>query len=961
MPVKPKLFSNSFLHPYLESFPLSSVVSVYQIRETIKRWNDGLGSGKLESEKEESIKSRFLIAFFGDILGFNYNNTSNWLYQEELKTNVDGTKPDASLGLFFITENGLESDVRIVIEVKDAGKDLDKPQNRTALKITPVDQAMLYATKIGAGCRWVVVTNLKEIRFYQASDQTRYQSYKLAELLEDKPLKELLFLFHRDRFYKGTLSATDRLLQIQSTKKLVTTDHRHVIDQLYYSLKKYNSLPFVDPRHIANIKPFNILDEHVWHYAQGHLFTINPEIYTLLIAITFVDQEMVIADEYAANLIRTGVLEYKEKLEYIFKKLHASHVFFISAIRDIDAIKVKNKNTIGFSLRYILDTRGGDGIFLKIDLPVNEACECLSCRVHSLDFRKIAEWLNAVEGQPEMNTLEVAYAHYKLATDNFKKAYHIYKTIEQEAKGDEHRLLEYFVAKYNLKQLHNLILDDDENKTIKADVSSIDLNRVINDELDLYIDQYTRKLLLGIKEDKVFHDAEKKVRELLGSLKYAKAFFKKGGMMSAPDYIGQLFTAYGLAHGHVQSNYIIKDAFTDYRTLVAEFFRCLLVSHRTREKGFKKFRDFELTEAILYIEPKVLGDLLTGSPDLPLTDHAKRIVLKKSEAFLRSYCHESVFGRYWPDKLLEKQLLNYQFQQTFTDVFNNVCTLLAHIDLETDEFKPVAEALVKFIEIEEVLSRIEINFLGELIKIKASLFTEQQLGSLLDFTLNNHCINKSSKYENLLVDVPKALHSAYPDFRFSNKTIAKRAVINCYADHGRSDLKPLVYLWRIADDVNKQYLDQEFETNLDESFDYTLCELLFKKKVWSVDRKDYLEKLTDYVNRRKGPGFVGFKNDNPDWKDTFAYNLLIIPYVLDLDFNMPAFAKLTNLSPFETWLANPHEFNYDDFEPRWLLAANSPLIAKRLSGFEPIRQRLSAYLKDNYDKQLSKTYFQYFA
>jgi hypothetical protein len=48
-----------------------------------------------------------------------------------------------------------------------------------------------------------------------------------------------------------------------------------------------------------------------------------------------------------------------------------------------------------------------------------------------------------------------------LATNNFKTTYTIYKFIEKETKGREGKSIEYFLAKLNLKLLHNLILDYD--------------------------------------------------------------------------------------------------------------------------------------------------------------------------------------------------------------------------------------------------------------------------------------------------------------------------------------------------------------------------------------------------------------------------------------------------------------------------------------------------------------------
>jgi hypothetical protein len=214
---------------------------------------------------------------------------------------------------------------------------------------------------------------------------------------------------------------------------------------------------------------------------------------------SFEHQQIVLDAAYEEDLIYQEIIEYQQKLAYIFNKLYKSHVLYISAIPSLEAVQKKNARTLGFSYNQILNARDNDGVVRKIDLPSDEACNCFSCRYHNMDLKGILESLNLPEGKPEANTLENAYAHYKMGTENYKHAYQIYKVIESEAKGDEMRMIEYFVAKYNMQHLHNLILDDSE-KTLRKELRSIDLDRIINDELDLYVGDDVRRLLLETKQ-----------------------------------------------------------------------------------------------------------------------------------------------------------------------------------------------------------------------------------------------------------------------------------------------------------------------------------------------------------------------------------------------------------------------------------------------------------------------------
>ncbi len=183
----------------LNNFRLDDDGKISVITEIINRYIKALESGKIERTKEESIQADFMNKFFGDILGYDYNDSSAWNLEKEYKAITDGTKADGALGFFSIEEKKITSDVRAVIELKDALTDLDKPQNRINDRRTPVEQAFSYASKVGGRCKWVIVSNFKEIRLYHASDQSRFENFILNQLLLPDNLKRFIFLLAKDR------------------------------------------------------------------------------------------------------------------------------------------------------------------------------------------------------------------------------------------------------------------------------------------------------------------------------------------------------------------------------------------------------------------------------------------------------------------------------------------------------------------------------------------------------------------------------------------------------------------------------------------------------------------------------------------------------------------------------------------------------------------------------------------
>ena len=119
------LFSPSMLIEKMVEFPIPED-ELEQKKEIINKWIDELKSGKLSKSKEESIKYRFLHDFFHKILGFNEDHPTEWQMALEHKSFVDGTKPDAALGIFQLQENTISAKVTAVVEIKDFNTDLDK-------------------------------------------------------------------------------------------------------------------------------------------------------------------------------------------------------------------------------------------------------------------------------------------------------------------------------------------------------------------------------------------------------------------------------------------------------------------------------------------------------------------------------------------------------------------------------------------------------------------------------------------------------------------------------------------------------------------------------------------------------------------------------------------------------------------------------------------------------------------
>lgn len=169
-------------------------------QETKRAWSQqaerltrSLTPTTLEKSSERELQGAFLDALFVRLLGYESGLAGHdeFTIRHEVSTEVDATKPDGALGWFY--ENRLDR-VVAVIELKNARTGLDQRQLSRPDRLTPVDQAFLYATKF-TGCKWVIVCNFRELRLYSHSyGQRLYESFDLQTLGDPERLVEFVSL-----------------------------------------------------------------------------------------------------------------------------------------------------------------------------------------------------------------------------------------------------------------------------------------------------------------------------------------------------------------------------------------------------------------------------------------------------------------------------------------------------------------------------------------------------------------------------------------------------------------------------------------------------------------------------------------------------------------------------------------------------------------------------------------------
>lgn len=957
------IFSEAFLQNHIHNFYLSSIPNIRQITVLLNNLISEMESGKLESLKEEEIKSRFVSIFFGDILGFNYGNSTKWLLKEEKKSNINGTKPDAALGYFFIDNK--KDDVRAVIELKDASSNLDEKQNRPN-KMSAVEQAFNYAPQMGRNCKWVIVTNITEIRFYISSDRSTCQVFQLIDLKDENKLKELLFLFHKDRFIKfgfDEKSNTDKLLTLAENFFQNENPSIHIIDKIYHCLIRFNDLGFVSPDYLASIKPFNILKEYVWHYHDQSLFTNNSEIYHLLSETTIENDEITFSELLKHEISSSNVTEAKKKLEWSFQFLNKCLISEIVAVKDYELEKKRNKNVLGFSSRNIFNISDDNHIRSNINLSfINYDCDCINCNYRNFDFNKLIRKLKKEEGNKDFNTLEYAFGNFLVSSNNYKTSFIILKNIQDESKSNPQDGVKYFMSLYNMTLLYNLlnIYDLEDKEEMKEYIRNIDLDKIIYNDLEFYIEKDVLNYLKKIRNENLLLKTRDQIEEISDKISDLKKLDDNGGSMTmGPNYPINLIKSYKKLFNHLYNNHTFDVKFSDYQKVVTKFFQGLLKSYNTSNYGLLAFDNFIITEAILNIPPSSLKEILKDQRTLDASTKTVEEILKKLTNLLSSYYETSLFNEPYENTIIKSQLENWNFKSLYTNTFSNIFTILSKLEIDKKQFSTVIKSLIAFLKIEDILAWYDLKELSVFINLKGFLFESSQLEEILLLAIKkDKCHNV--KYESLLKNVPRSLIKNHSDYLFSNKTLIKRAILNCHSEsNGHINYRKLINLYRILNYECKIILKASFEEFLNDNFDSDFYEMLLHEKIFDFEEKNYFHLYTTYVNNRKGKGT--YRYGKLELTDLLFINYILLIYKLEISFENHELKLFVNLNSFESWLIDPLNFDYANFDTNWLIdIEDCPIILKRLKNIQPLMNAIDEKISTAYDPILAQIKYQYY-
>jgi hypothetical protein len=951
------IFSATFLKQYLKDFDAGKVVDFYGRKEVLRRWIDSIESGRIDEEKEIAIKSTFVNDFFGKVLGYSYGNSNNWLLQQEQKSFTDGSRCDAAFGYFGMEAGKIGADVKMVAEFKGSTADLDAVQKERIVKISAVDQAFLYAAKTPGNCHWIVVCNVREIRFYHYSSQAVFQSYQLADLLSDDRLLEMIFLFQAESILTRDGSArTDKLYELSKKQETAVQINPtvHIVDELYTVMKKFDGLAFVDPVYLANLYPFNVLGQRVWHYERGVLHTTNPAIFQLLSGLVVLEEQVVLSKALQQQLSDAQVIDPFRKVEFVFKRLNQAIIYYLTAVEDLDQVRKRMKGTIGFSLNHSTGYSKDYGIIRSINVSKEVTCDCVSCLYRELDFKAIITKLNHTHA--EQKDLEYTFGKYLLGVSSNNELYFELEALERRYKGLDAHIAQYLIVKMNLKNTAGKYFTDArQGPAIKSRLDNLDLDAVVAYEVDLFAGADLRRYLVQMKDGVLI---ERIRHEVTYSMKRAKEIMEinlRGDVIHAFDQVKSLDTYRWMLYRFTQADYIMTEHLSIVRSIHSEIFQGYIYSFLTPGVGVESFDEHMLIDAVLHVPYTTLAKMLENIPELRVDVDTRKVMLGKVSKMLRSHVKKG-FGKVWEDPDMKALMLDFTAAMAHYDVFAAAFLVVGKMGCSDADIRAITRDVLDFLIADPDYYDQHMEGLAAMIEKHGKAFSAAGFLEVLEEIIPKLSTHKH-KYDTVYNGICVSWCKHFLDEKISKEKLIRQAVVN-HMGGSNPDYLRLSNLWFITSPDLQGLIIAEFDRFLSVNFNGSLYERLLHDQLLLVDHKDF---FADYVKNQVAHNTPdgNFHSDGKVFMNPSIYNLAIVVHRFDVPLDHPAFLALKGLSPFQKWMINPLNFDYGNFDVAWLNQATSPVFLKRLKGKQEVISAVEKRLQKDYDPKLAERYFKY--
>lgn len=588
----------------------------------------------------------------------------------------------------------------------------------------------------------------------------------------------------------------------------------------------------------------------------------------------------------------------------------------------------------------------------------HKGCDCERCSLKKLRWGNMVAKLNVPLDEKEVNSW-LRRGIVLLEMGKIREAFELYKRLASESFQSK-RYVAYIVAKFHLVSSGFLIRNAfhvHDSDTMSEEVSKIDLQ--------LEIEKIA-------EQAEVKSEAVKVLRWLVGSNYYlgmyvemdlrfrdsikARDSDRRGNIISTNHYQKLSATVSELTV-FAEGNSFHITYFNGFSLVVLKVIEGGLIQYSLNNPMSAKVSDvhpYFLHLCFTYCESEKLNELLNkykierlcfgydeGDPDGDLLTYVNDLLLSVEE------CTTFIVKEFDAGNAAPKRKFNNQLKVAM--VLVSVANLKeAQLNQLLPRFLKLADSAI-----------VEPDTVGGLREI----FMRRKKVISVENYLNCYRVLLSAKaFDRILLtqELPFQLQETHPGFIDNDPeteaTIRRRAdELNHTNDF---QIYILIFFCQVASDDSRCIIARKVEDLLSKQFDGQVFYLAAYHGV--VDPNRFFNKLLEHVPRnemtkrasRSIMGYDDFTNDNLD-------RVITLGYKYSIDLSRPEIRALANGVSYYEWLLDLENFDYQKFDPYWLLLDPNAVFIEEFRKHNKIRVAVREYLKTRNVSRLKDIYIEY--
>lgn len=693
------------------------------------------------------------------------------------------------------------------------------------------------------------------------------------------------------------------------------------LDSLYHVFHTmYKEVEFIPLHILKKYNPFAPKDQAYTYYSQFTVYNVKDSLIELFSKLSLLPSgKITINDEDYFK----DVISYKEKLEYIVRRLNSNLIFTLESDKTHKRVSIYQKD--------------------------HRKCDCFRCCYFRLEFNKAFAGLSEA-GESIAEQMKLAYIHYELG--NFSSATEVLRKMKAPA-HQEKKSLQYFIIQYNLKHLGRLLRSGFYGLTAPEDLTK-DIKLIDPIEESVKLKSFSDyEFMSFIATGEFFNDAYQKISKLNGQIVSHYHLQLRGGW-SSNSHVWSLIDEFAQLEVFLNRNFIIYDVYTNFDQIFELVTQGLFASHAMADQPntFEAFDDYWIAKFIHYgdkdtilrhfrfFKMKHLKYERTGKPNEGFMGMAKNFI-GNYKSMLRAYAKSA-------------DSTNENFGPKLDKVFSNLLTMGSILELTQSEIDQMGTLLFGLIRSNRNLSYNFSTAINMFLSYRAAELDSEILESFRSLVLNDLDRFDLGLASSILSGTKN--NSIEP----SNLSLIPDQILNHRTNDRRTKYSLLCLLHSKVTAKEQPSVSEAILKQLNDEFDF---QLYYEATVFDIipfDQNQFFNLLEPIQSDKVHQSTRSFFSGRKDYRIDRLDSMLNLAFKFHLEMNDERFTRFKAIHPYYNWLIDMENFDYTGFLPDWINAYQTSFYFHKMEKSEKLKETLVEYLRTNSNSAIERTFIRIF-